>query len=153
MSRPTEDVDLFTDTDDGVREAVSTREMVEFEVSAGDCAVRLQLVRFDRNLSPVLMEIGPVLHVEDVVGSKVVAMVTRAEPRDFIDVAAAQSRYTLAQLRALGLRTDPSLTDEEFADAIRRLDRLDDSIFADLYGQSQDQIAELRTRFESWPRS
>jgi hypothetical protein len=179
IARPTEDVDLFSNTDDGVQAAAELvratllnaglavdvipetselgelfygfeREMVEFEVREADNIVRLQLVRFDRSRSPVVMEVGPVLHIDDVVGSKVAAMATRAEPRDFIDVAALLARYSAEQLVKLGLRSDPALTNEDFADALRRLDRLDDSVFADLYGRTTDEIAEIRARFATW---
>jgi hypothetical protein len=97
VTRPTEDVDLFTDADDEVQAAAELvqarlvdagmaidvipetsevgeifdgfeRDMVEFEVRQGDNIVRLQLVRFDRSHSPVVMEVGPVLHINDVVG-------------------------------------------------------------------------------------
>jgi hypothetical protein len=39
-----------------------------------------------------VLDIGPVLHLDDVIGSKVAAMAVRAEPRDFVDVAAALDR-------------------------------------------------------------
>jgi hypothetical protein len=39
-----------------------------------------------------------VLHFDDVLGSKVAAPATRAEPRDYIDAAAALRRYTRQQL-------------------------------------------------------
>jgi len=99
-----------------------------------------------------MMDIGPVLHIDDVVGSKVAAMATRAEPRDFIDVAAVLGSDSPQRLVDLGLRSDPALTNEDFTDAIRRLDRLDDSVFAELYGRTPEQIAEIRARFEAWPR-
>lgn len=57
---------------------------------------------FDRGRQPVLMEIGPVLDLDDAIGSKVRALASRAAERDYIDVAAAQARrargYTVAQL-------------------------------------------------------
>jgi hypothetical protein len=76
--------------------------MVEYEVRHGERTVRLQLVRFDRSRRPVAMAIGPVLHLDDVLGTKVAALATRAEPRDFIDVAAALSRYSRRELVELG---------------------------------------------------
>lgn len=181
ISRPTEDIDLFTDETNGVQAAAELvvkaltsagleveeipetsdlgelfygfeRDMVEFEVRRGDHTVRLQMVRFDRGHRPVMMDIGPVLHIDDVIGSKVAALATRVEPRDLIDVAAALDRYTRQQLIELGRRADPALTDEEFADAMRRLDRLDDSVF-ELYGRTPDQISQIRARFADWPRA
>jgi hypothetical protein len=118
VSRPTEDIDLFADIDGAVQAASSPiraalsdqgmevealagdsdlgelfggfeNDFAEFEVRRGDEAVRLTLARFDRRLDPVDMPVGPVLHLHDVIGSKVAAMATRAEPRDYVDVAAA----------------------------------------------------------------
>lgn len=126
---------------------------MEFEIHKNDKAVRLQLCRFNRSQSPVVMAIGPVLHINDVVGSKVAAMATRAEPRDFIDVAAALDRYSREQLLELASRADAALTDEEFADAMRRFDRLDDEVFETLYGRTSDECAEMRGRFANWPRA
>jgi hypothetical protein len=181
VSRPTVDVDLFTDASGGVQAAAELvavalsaagltveimedtselgdlfygfeSDMVEFEVRHGEHAVQLQLVRFDRLKSPVVMDIGPVLHLDDVIGTKVAAMANRAQPRDFIDVAAALTRYTREQVTDLGRQADPALSDEEFAEAMRRLDRLDDPVF-ELYGRTPDQIAEIRERFADWSRS
>jgi hypothetical protein len=98
------------------------------------------------------MDVGPVLHVDDVIGSKVVAMATRAEPRDYIDVAAVLGCYSPQQLMRLARQADPTLTDEDFADALRRLDRLDDAVFVELYGRTLEQIDEMRGRFVDWPR-
>lgn len=181
IRRPTEDVDLFTATDGGVRAAATLieqaltragyvvqavsggddlsdlvygfdQEMAEFEVSGGGQATRLQLVRFDRHREPVVMAIGPVLHLDDVLGSKVAALATRAEPRDYIDVAAALATRSREQLLDLAQTADPDIGLDEFADAMRRLDRLDDAVFTDLYGLSAGEATELRTRFADWPR-
>jgi len=35
---------------------------------------------------------------------------------------------------------------------MRRLDRLDDTVFTALYGLSVDRVAGLRGRFTDWPR-
>jgi predicted nucleotidyltransferase component of viral defense system len=181
VSRPTEDIDLFTDQADGVHEATALvvdalrsaglrvreiagsadlgelfdgfdQDLIEFEVTGGDQTVRLQLVRFARDHQPVEMSVGPVLHLDDIVATKVVALATRAEPRDLIDVAAMLGRYPRARLLDLARHAEPSLTDEEFADAMRRLDRLDDTVFRDLYELTDDQIAHVRERFAGWPR-
>jgi hypothetical protein len=177
VSRPTSDIDLFTDRDDGVRNAAETvvaalaragfdvteiaetaelfdgfdHSLAEFDVQSADEAVRLQLVRFDRDRQPVLLEIGPVLHLDDVIGTKVAALAARAEPRDFIDVAAALDRYGRDRLVALGMRADPALTPTELADAVRRLDRMPDEVFH-LYGLGPAEIAAVRRAFDEWPR-
>ena len=80
------------------------------------------------------------------------AFVTRAEERDVIDVAAALEHYTVDQLIALARQLEPGLEDEDFADAGRRLDRLNDTVFR-RYGLGPEDVARLRERFAAWPRS
>jgi len=53
----------------------------------------------------------------------------------------------------LASRADPALTDEEFADAIRLFDRLDNEVFETLYGRTAEECVEMRKRFASWPRT
>jgi Nucleotidyl transferase AbiEii toxin, Type IV TA system len=181
ISRPTEDVDLFSASDGavqaaaglvaaalaaagfGVAEVTSTsdlaeviygfeQDMTEFEVSRGGQLVRLQLVRFDRTRSPVMMDVGPVLHLDDLLGTKVSALATRSEPRDYLDVAAALRTYDRRQLLELARRADPDLVDEEFAEAMQRLDQLDDVVFRRLYRLTPAQIRDIRAAFSDWPR-
>ena len=186
-SRPTEDVDLFTNEDDGVRAAagavgdalreagygVERRDvaggladvfdgigdgLAEWIVTAPDGAqMMLQMAYFDRGRRPVTMEVGPVpdlpvLHLEDVIGSKVCALASRVEPRDYVDTAAALEHYTVDQLITLAKRLDPGLEDRDFADAGRQLDRMPDRLFT-RYKLSQKDVGRLRERFAGWPRS
>jgi hypothetical protein len=182
IDRPTNDIDLFTPEAGGVAAAADAvaaaltdagmtvekiaedtatadlfygfeQDMAEFAVRRDDQSVRVQLVRFDRARRPIVMEIGPVLHLDDAISTKVAAMATRAYPRDFIDVAAALSRYTAAELVELGRTADPALTDEEFAEAMQRFDRLHDYVFTDQYGLTQQQVVDLRRRLADWPRT
>jgi hypothetical protein len=99
-----------------------------------------------------MMDIGPVLDLEDAVGGKVCALASRVEPRDYADVAAALERYSLAELIGFARRLDPGLTGEDFAYAGLELDQLDDRVFAEL-GLSQHQVTTLRERFIAWPRN
>ena len=176
VQRPTEDVDLFTDSDDGVAAAAGevsaalraagysvAREapdelfagmdddLREFLVAGGDRALRLTLCRLDRHRAPVVMDVGPVMHLDDLVATKVAALVGRREVRDYIDVAAALERYPLARILDLARAADPAITDEDVADAGRYLDRLDDARFA-VYGLGADAVARLRARLAGWPR-
>ncbi len=98
------------------------------------------------------MDVGPVLHVDDVLGSKVAALATRAEPRDYIDVAAALRIRGAEQLRALAQQADSAVTEDDFRAAMARLDRLDDSVFTDLYGVAREEVDVLRAAFADWPR-
>jgi predicted nucleotidyltransferase component of viral defense system len=112
----------------------------------------LQITRMDRHRNPVIMDVGPVLDLEDALASKTAALGTRAEEKDFWDVAAALSRYTPSQLINLARQVDPGLGLEDFADAGRRLDRLPDRVFA-RFGLTPQDVVLLRERFAVWPRS
>ncbi len=182
VDRPTEDVDLFTNRGDGVKAAAGAVEdalaaagygaerqdrldelaqviyglddgLAEWIVTApGGAQTMLQLTHIERHRKPVIMDVGPVLALEDVVGSKVCALAGRAEVRDYVDTAAALERFTVAQVIGFARRLDPGLEGEDFADAGRRLDRLDDTVFA-RYGLGADDVAGLRARLAGWPRT
>jgi hypothetical protein len=181
IDRYTQDVDLFTDHDGGVETAAGTAEdalraagfgaerrdktaglgdiwygmgegLAEWLLTAPDGQqTTLQLAYFGRDRQPVTMSVGPVLDIEDLVASKTAALATRAEPRDYIDIAAALQRYTPAQLIGLATRHDPGLEPRDFADAGRRLDQLGERRFAAL-GLTGADVAVLRERFAAWPR-
>jgi hypothetical protein len=181
IDRPTEDVDLFSDQETGVavaadaveaalRAAGFTAERQDGVNDLGDLfegmgeglaewlvtspqgqQTMLQMAYFDRVRGPVTMDVGPVLDMEDLAGWKTVALVTRVEPRDYIDIAAALDHYTISQLVDLARQRDPGLEDRDFTDAGRQLDRLPGGLFA-RYGLSPADVAALRKRFADWPR-
>ena len=114
VERPTQDVDLFSPqagapgavshrvrralASAGFRVEVTRRpeesagEFAQLTVSRGEAMVLLDLARDWREQPPAGLDIGPVLHIDDAVGSKVTAMVGRGLPRDFIDVAGTLGR-------------------------------------------------------------
>jgi hypothetical protein len=182
VDRYTADVDLVTDRGDGVAAAAGAVEtalraagfaaerhdgdgglgevfygfaegLAEWVVTGphGDQTL-LQIAHFDRNRDPVATDVGPVLNPLDAIASKVRAFVTRAEERDAIDVAALLGRHTAGELISLARQLEPGLEDEDFADAGRRLDRLNDTVFR-RYGLGPGDVARLRERFAAWPRS
>jgi Nucleotidyl transferase AbiEii toxin, Type IV TA system len=181
ISRPTQDVDLFTNEEAGVGAAAASVEaalqaagfaaereddaeglsdvfegmgegLAEWTVTAPDGQrMMLQMAYFDRTRQPVTMDVGPVLSLEDVVGGKVCALASRAEPRDYIDTAAALRHYSIQDAIRLARRLDPGLADRDFADAGRRLDGWGDPVFAP-FGLSPADIAALRDAFRDWPR-
>jgi hypothetical protein len=57
-----------------------------------------QMAYFDRLSRPATMDIGPVLGIEDVIGGKVCALPSRADPRDYIDIAATLNTYTVTEI-------------------------------------------------------
>jgi len=181
VDRDTQDVDVFSDEQGGVAAAADAVEaalceagfgterrdetgglgdifyglgdgLAEWTVTAPDGQrTMLQLAYFDRAAQPVAMDVGPVLNLEDVVGGKVCALASRAEPRDYIDTAAALAHYTVDQVIAFARRLDPGLEERDFADAGRRLDRWGDVIFAP-FGLGPAEVAALRAGFAGWPR-
>jgi hypothetical protein len=182
ITRPTQDIDLFTDQEHGVEAAAGAVEaalrgagfaaerldeagglaevfpgmgegLAEWVVTAPDGEeLRLQLAYFDREREPVAMEVGPVLDIEDVSGGKVCALASRVEPRDYADTARMLERYSPAELIGFARRLDPGLTARDFADAGRQLERIDDEAFS-RYGLSTGDVAVLRERFAAWPRT
>jgi Nucleotidyl transferase AbiEii toxin, Type IV TA system len=181
VDRFTADVDLFTDEEASVAAAAEAVEralrdagfgaerrdkggalddifygmgdgLAEWIVTApGGEQMMLQMAYFDRARRPVVMEIGPVLDLEDVLGGKACALASRVEPRDYVDTAAALDRYTREQIIGFARRLDPGLTDRDFAEAAARLDQWGDGVFAS-FGLGPDKVAELRKHFAAWPR-
>ncbi len=182
IDRPTDDVDLFSDQETGVAAAADAVEsalreagflaerrdrlggleevfegmgegLAEWIITApSGQQTMLQMAYFDRTRGPVTMDVGPVLDLEDVAAGKAVALVSRVEPRDYVDTAAALEHYTVDQLIDLAKRLDPDLEDRDFADAGRQLDRMPDRLFT-RYVSDQQDVARLRERFASWPRN
>jgi len=173
LRRETEDIDLFSPEPGApgavaaaVREALvgsgygaeiirppesHQGEFARLEVTRGDRTMHVDLARDWRQWPPVELELGPVLHLDDAVSSKVNAMVTRHLPRDFIDVAAVLGRYSRRELIRLTLTRDPGLRVLDFTDAARELDRLSNDTFR-RYDLTDDDIDVLRQRFADWPR-
>lgn len=182
ITRPTQDVDLFTNDEAGVLAAAGSVEaalteagfaaeredetaglsdvfegigdgLAEWTVTAPDGQrMMLQMAYFDRAAQPVTMEVGPVLNLEDVVGGKVCALAGRAEPRDYIDTAAALKLYSVREAIGFARRLDPGLEERDFAEAALRLDRWGDAIFAP-FGLTAADVAALRKAFAAWPRN
>lgn len=182
IDRPTDDVNLFSDQETGVaaaseavectlREAgfrVERRDkageledvfegmgegLAEWIITApGGQQTMLQMAYFDRTRGPVTMDVGPVLDLEDLAGWKAVALASRVEPRDYVDMAAALEHYTADQLISFARRLDPGLEDRDFADAGRQLDRMPDRLFS-RYRLDQQDVARMRERFAGWPRT
>ncbi|TDB81181.1 nucleotidyl transferase AbiEii/AbiGii toxin family protein [Micromonospora sp. KC721] len=180
VTRPTEDVDLFADVE-GAAAAAATevraaleragytvtdadpdsdlgglfdgvdQDLRDFVVRRGDRQIRLSLARLDRYRSPVVMDFGPVMDVRDLVANKTAALVNRREARDYIDVAAALDRWSVAEVLGLARQVDPALEDSDVREAGRYLDRVSDRRFS-RYGLDAGQIARMRDRFAGWPR-
>jgi hypothetical protein len=181
IDRPTDDVDLFSDQETGVIAAAQAVQdalceaglfaerlhnpdglkdlfegmgegLAEWIITApSGQQTMLQMAYFDRNHGPVTMDVGPVLDLEDLAAWKTIALLSRAEPRDYMDVAACLDHYTIDGLISLARRLDPGLDSRDIADVGRRLDGLPDGMYT-RYGLDPEDVAGLRQKFADWPR-
>jgi Phosphotransferase enzyme family/Nucleotidyl transferase AbiEii toxin, Type IV TA system len=83
---------------------------------------RVELVANWRAQPPVHMDIGPVLHPDDVMAGKMDALYNRAAARDFLDIDAAitSGRYTLEHLCQLAHDADAGFDRQLFATMLAR---------------------------------
>jgi hypothetical protein len=126
-------------------------EMVAYPDNSDEGAVRVSLAHLGRTTDPVVLDVGPVMAMQDLMAWKVAALVNRAEDRDFVDVAVFLADYDIDTLLAMARGVDPAIDEEDVARAGRRLDLTPDRAFA-AYGLDADKISELRDRFAGWPR-
>lgn len=117
-------------------------------------AVDMDLAVDWRSTDPVSLQVGPVLAVEDAVGSKVGAIYTRLEARDFIDVDAIRQsgRFTDEHLLQMAETRDDGFDRATYATQLRQVARIRDGRFAD-YGTTGDDLTALRTRILRWADS
>lgn len=125
------------------------RMMATAPTSGEQC--ELDILRESFSHPPETTPYGPVLALDDVIGTKVRALAGRGLPRDLIDIHAASRLRTMIELEALGQR---HAWDDEFSlqDLKFRLDGADwydDQAFAE-YGLKDREISDLRRWAQSW---
>ncbi|HTJ39951.1 MAG TPA: nucleotidyl transferase AbiEii/AbiGii toxin family protein [Dactylosporangium sp.] len=172
-NRQSNDVDLFTTTaqakhfpkavravtsalaDDGLTSEIVRRfeTYARFEVAdpATGEITNLDLGTDWRSKDPVALLIGPVLHPDDAVATKVAALFGRAAFRDFIDVHAAltDGRYSGDDLMRLAAEHDRGFDPYMFAGALRSIDRFDELAFR-VYNLTDEQGAAIAKRMLAW---
>lgn len=171
LRRPSEDIDLFTvwerrgEFETAANAIVAAYRsaglQVETErrhdtftrltVSDGVRTAKVELGVDLRTKEPVRISVGPVLHPDDAVANKVMALYERALARDFIDIDAVlqSGRYDRDGLLRLAERSDITFDRGMFADALAQAQLLDDDDFAP-YGVVGAQLDDLRRRFAQW---
>lgn len=97
----------------------------------------------------VTLDLGPVLHPDDLAADKMLALWGRARPRDFFDVAALIDRYGHKCLLELAEAKDSGFTRKTFIDALRAIARLSNADWAE-DGINSDDAQRLRTNFDAW---
>ncbi|MEV4431896.1 nucleotidyl transferase AbiEii/AbiGii toxin family protein [Streptomyces sp. NPDC049585] len=131
-------------------EPISARMVVSNPETGEECEVDVLKETMAR--PPLQTAYGPVLALDDVVGTKVRALAARGYPRDLVDVhaASATGRWSRIELEELG--RSRAWDDFDLTDLRARLETvelLDDRLFA-AYGLDEEAIAELRRWAQEW---
>jgi Nucleotidyl transferase AbiEii toxin, Type IV TA system len=99
---------------------------------------------------PVQFAIGPVRHLSDLAGDKLLALFSRAAARDFIDVAALLRRFTKSELCAIAASKDQGFNIDVLADGFGVLPTYDrDDEYPTL---NDDDYHALTATFAAWQR-
>ncbi|WP_239311414.1 MULTISPECIES: nucleotidyl transferase AbiEii/AbiGii toxin family protein [unclassified Frankia] len=175
LQRPSEDVDLFADwarradfpaavdaviaayRADGLEVHVEMRTDLMARLHVTDPNQpgelhRVELVANWRFQPPVQMDVGPVLHPDDVMAGKIDALCNRAAARDFLDIDAAITggHYTLDRLCEIAQEADAGFDRRHFAAMLELIGRLDDRDDFAAYGATPEYLAGLRLRVADW---
>lgn len=171
IDRPTQDIDMFTvqNKQHLFTEAVSTlsahldREgytvkverryetFATLKVSTSTIVLSVDLGIDARTWRPVEKEIGPTLAIEEAVGSKIAALFSRGEARDFLDADSIRQAgiYTDEQLIALAKDNDPGFLTDMFAERLLQINDLDYPVFKE-YGITNSQLSAIKKRLTGW---
>lgn len=171
VDRATKDVDLFTeiDADEAVRVVAALRVALTGEGFTIEAAARpphenrFTVVEQDTGRSVAVevfpdggrlrgltvLDIGPVLHRDDLAADKTLALWGRAEPRDFVDVMALRELYGGGRLLELAAEKDRGFTVSTFIDALRSIRRFSD-VDWEAAGVSAARAGEIGRAAEEW---
>ena len=172
IDRPTEDVDLFTVEQAQARFGASIDQIVAALRAVGysvetrrrqDAFAQLTVVSSQGHVTdmdlgvdwrahpPVLMEVGPVLSIEDAVGNKMAALFSRAESRDYLDVDAIRrsGRYSDDELLDLARGADAGFDTEWFSRNLENAERIQPEEVL-VYGVSAEQLNAIKERCTQW---
>ena len=175
--RPTRDVDLFTTTATGpeafaaalaatehvlrdhgykVTQTRSTPQFARLLVEYLNGPAPALVVEIDlgidwRGEPPAQLAIGPVLALGDAVGNKVVAVYSRGEARDYLDLDAIRQsgRFTDPELLTLAQEHDPGFEPAMFIQQLRRVRELGPVETAE-YGTNAADLEQIKSRLASW---
>lgn len=172
VDRATRDVDLFTnDLDPAAFDAAvdalagdlarsgfdvdqvrRSQQFAQLRITTGDGrSVDMDLAVDWREREPVTLAVGPVLSLSDAVGSKLNALYTRAEARDYLDVDAirASGHFTDQQLVDAAAERDAGFERAMFASQLDQVQRIRPERVA-RYGVDAEQLDAIKQRFTEW---
>lgn len=102
------------------------------------------------SLEPVRSIVGPLRHLQDLAGDKLLALFARAASRDFVDVVGLLRRFTKDDLCEFAAAKDRGFSVEVLADAFGVLPTYDrDDEYPNL---GDDEYRTLIATFEVWQR-
>ncbi|MGP3982909.1 nucleotidyl transferase AbiEii/AbiGii toxin family protein [Streptomyces sp. KR80] len=127
---------------------ISARLMATDPTSGEECEV--DILKENLWSPPEETEYGPVLALDDVIGTKVRALADRGAVRDLIDVHAAVDHRTTADLERLGERHGrDEFRLEDLRDRLAGAEWYDNEEFT-AHGLTETKIADLRTWAQHW---
>jgi hypothetical protein len=127
---------------------ISARFMVSDPGTGEDCEVDILKEGFNR--PPEATPYGPVLALDDVIGTKFRALADRGYPRDLVDIHAASKIRSQGELESLGRRCAwDEFSLEGLATRLSSVQWRADEEFS-AYGLSPDEIADLRRWAQAW---
>lgn len=171
VDRPSRDVDVATDSGvpmgsivDTVIEGLTKRgweidvigidplsaRLMAIDPASGErCEFDILKEAFGR--PPEITPYGPVLALDDVIGTKVRALASRGLPRDLIDIHAASALRSIHELESLGRRhgREDDFSLEGLKARLDGAEWYDDQAFEE-YGLTTENIAELRAWAQAW---
>ena len=170
--RPTNDIDLFTVMQAATRFPNAVDSLIEHLTANNyDVTVERRSPSFAqlsvtpphgaqlsvdlaidwRAHTPVRLDIGPVLTLEDAVGNKLSALYSRSYPRDYLDVDAIRSTRTITDARLIELlhERDAGFDAGFFAECLRGASDISLTQVA-AYGINGPQFHAIQQRFGAW---
>lgn len=166
--RPTNDIDLFTVMQASTRFPHAVDSLIE-HLTANDYDVTIERVSPSfaqlsvtlplsvdlaidwRAHTPVRLDVGPVLDIEDAVGNKLSALYSRSYPRDYLDVDAIRSTGTISDARLIELlqERDAGFDVGFFTECLRGAHSISLTQVA-AYGINASQLHTIQQRFHAW---
>lgn len=176
IDRPTEDVDLFSTFDEvgtpddfsasisrlcdalieagySVQKDSSGDFFQSLTVTKDGVVLQMDMGVDFRSFPPAMMSLGPVINRDDAVGSKVAAMFSRGEARDYLDVdrIRSNSNYSDKDLFDLACEVDAGLDEGLFIQSLEWSKNIKLSQ-VEKYGYTAENLEQLQERFSSWAK-
>lgn len=123
------------------------RMVVRDEAGGERCTV--SLLREPLRDRPLALEGYRVVGQDDAVGLKVRALHGRGLPKDFVDVAAAATRYSFRELERLGAAFEEDWLLDDLIQRLESVDLLADEAFM-AYGVDEERLHEIRRFAYAW---